>query len=40
MPKELTHWIIAERTRARLSGGQASASIDAFPHHFALGAII
>lgn len=40
MPKELTHWIIAERTREELTRGRIADAVDSYPHHYYLGAIV
>jgi hypothetical protein len=40
MPKELSHWILAERTWTLLKDGPVREAINAHPHFYYLGAII
>ena len=40
MPKELTHWILAERTISLLDRGQVADAIKNHPHYYYLGAVI
>jgi hypothetical protein len=40
MPKEVSHWVLAERTLDLIEPGPARSAIEAHPHFYYLGAII
>ena len=40
MPKELTHWIIAERIRSLVKQGPVKEAINRHPHFYYLGAVV
>jgi hypothetical protein len=40
MPKEISHWLLAEETARRLPAGPIRASIDAHPGLYELGAVV
>ncbi len=40
MPKEITHWIAAERIRDLIEPGSIKEAIDRYPHFYYLGAVV
>jgi hypothetical protein len=40
MPKEMSHWLLAEETAKRLSNGLMRESIEAYPDLYQLGAVV